>query len=119
MRKLAHKYSVPATFGFFRPEDLVALLRQADLYVHTADVEIEAISCLEALACGLPALYFNDGGHPELVGMGGLPFGSHEEILPALDRLAANYYSFQNLITVPRLEDVAGKYLALIEDVIQ
>ena len=29
---------------------------------------------LEALACGLPAAYRDSGGHPELVGEGGLPF---------------------------------------------
>lgn len=29
------------------------MLSYADLYVHTADVEIEAISCLKALPCGL------------------------------------------------------------------
>ena len=95
------------------------ILREHHIYVTASRNDPCSNALIEALACGLPALYFNDGGHPELVGMGGLPFGSHEEILPALDRLAANYYSFQNLITVPRLEDVAGKYLALIEDVIQ
>ena len=28
-------------------------LRSADLYVHPADAEIEAVACLEAVACGL------------------------------------------------------------------
>ena len=32
--------------------DLVEILRYADLYVHPAEVEIEAIACLEAIACG-------------------------------------------------------------------
>ena len=40
------------TFGFYKQEELRNLLWQADLYVHAADVEIEAIACLEAMACG-------------------------------------------------------------------
>ena len=31
---------------------LMDLLHKTDLYVHTSDAEIEAISCIEAIACG-------------------------------------------------------------------
>ena len=37
---------------FFSREELVKILNFTDLYVHPAEVEIEAISCLEAIACG-------------------------------------------------------------------
>ncbi len=37
---------------FFGREELVRVLQNADLYVHPADIEIEAIACLEAIACG-------------------------------------------------------------------
>ncbi len=37
---------------FYGREELVDVIRGADLYVHPAEVEIEAISCLEAMACG-------------------------------------------------------------------
>ncbi len=40
-------------FKFFPQNDLVKLMNQADLYVHASDAEIEGISCLEAMACGL------------------------------------------------------------------
>ncbi len=42
---------------------------------------------LEALACGLPAAFLASGGHPELVGDGGLPFEADEELPDVLDRL--------------------------------
>ena len=74
---------------------------------------------IEALACGLPTLYLDDGGHPELVGYGGLPFKSEDEILPQLERLVEDYESFQRLIVVSRLDDVADKYLTLIREVVQ
>lgn len=37
---------------FLSKEKLVEVLSYTDLYVHSADAEIEAISCLEAIACG-------------------------------------------------------------------
>lgn len=43
----------------FKHEELNTVLRYADLYVHTSIIEIEAISCLEALACGLVPVIAN------------------------------------------------------------
>ena len=40
-------------FNFYSQKDLVKLMNQADLYIHASDAEIEGISCLEAMACGL------------------------------------------------------------------
>ena len=37
---------------FIDENKLLKLLANIDLYVHTSDAEIEAISCLEAIACG-------------------------------------------------------------------
>ena len=38
---------------FYTQEELRAVIAQADLYVHAADAEIEAMSCMEAFAGGL------------------------------------------------------------------
>ncbi len=38
--------------GHLSREELISALQFADLYVHPAEIEIEAISCLEAIACG-------------------------------------------------------------------
>lgn len=43
----------PPIMRFFSRTDLVNTINAADLYVHPAEIEIEAISCLEAIACGL------------------------------------------------------------------
>ena len=43
----------PPVFRFFSREEMVRIINSADLYVHPAEIEIEAISCLEAIACGL------------------------------------------------------------------
>lgn len=41
-----------AILKFYPKNELVDLLSYTDIYVHSADAEIEAISCLEAIACG-------------------------------------------------------------------
>lgn len=39
--------------GLHTPEELNKIINYSDLYVHPADVEIEAIAALEAITCGL------------------------------------------------------------------
>lgn len=46
-------------FRFFSRQELIKVLNYADLYVHPAEIEIEAISCLEAIACGLVPVISN------------------------------------------------------------
>jgi len=97
--------------------ELAGILRQHDVYITASKNDPCSNALIEALACGLPALYLNDGGHPELVGYGGLPFNGVDEVLPQLDALVGNYEMFQNLIVVPSLDDVAEKYLTLLREV--
>lgn len=49
----------PPIFRFFSREDLLQVINSADLYVHPAEIEIEAISCLEAISCGLVPVISN------------------------------------------------------------
>ncbi len=57
--KRGQKLKNPPEFRFFSRQDLVKQLNMADLYVHPAEIEIEAISCLEAIACGLVPVIAN------------------------------------------------------------
>ena len=43
----------PPLIKFYSREELVDLINYSDLYCHPAEIEIEAISCLEAISCGL------------------------------------------------------------------
>ena len=51
-RKLGEKLTNPPVIKFYDKKNLIKLLASTDLYVHSADAEIEAISCIEAFACG-------------------------------------------------------------------
>ncbi len=52
-RHLSKGLARPPVFGFYSTEELVKLINECDLYIHASDAEIEGISCMEALACGV------------------------------------------------------------------
>lgn len=45
--------------GFYTRDELVNIINMSDLYCHPAEIEIEAISCLEAICCGLVPIIAN------------------------------------------------------------
>jgi glycosyltransferase involved in cell wall biosynthesis len=92
-------------------EELAAELRQQDIYITASQMDPCSNALIEAQSCGLPALYFNSGGHPELVANGGLPFTEKEELLLQLDRLVENYPLFQSQINIQSIETIARRYL--------
>lgn len=95
--------------------NLANILRQHDIYVMASESEACSNALLEALACGLPSLYLDDGGNGELVGFGGLPFRTLEEALSNLDVIVERYGNFQGVIWVNGMEVVAQRYLDIAE----
>lgn len=61
LRKRCRKLKNPVVMKFFSPERLLEVLSMCDLYVHASDAEAEAISCLEAFACGLVPVIADSG----------------------------------------------------------
>ncbi|HEX6723654.1 MAG TPA: glycosyltransferase family 4 protein [Gaiella sp.] len=110
----------PTAFERFRvvgPLDsnaLADLLRTQDIYVAPSRDDPCSNALLEALACGLPAAYRDSGGHPELVGEGGLPFRADEELGAVLDRLVAELDERRAAISTPSLASVADRYLEVL-----
>lgn len=51
-KKLGNALKNKPVMKFYSKDELILLLKSTDLYVHSADAEIEAISCIEAFACG-------------------------------------------------------------------
>ncbi len=62
LRRLAAKLKIDCEMRFFKRSELGAYLRGADLYVHTAVAEIEAIACMEAIVSGLVPVICNSEG---------------------------------------------------------
>ncbi len=95
-------------------QPLADLLREHDLYLAASRDDPCSNALLEALACGLPAAFLRSGGHPELVGEGGLGFDDVEELPEVLGRLAVELDDRRALIRVPELADVADRYLEVL-----
>lgn len=93
---------------------VAALLRQHDVYLAASRDDPCSNALLEALACELPAAFLRSGGHPELVGDGGLPFDTPEELPDVLERLMADLDAYRKAIAVPPIASVADAYLAVL-----
>lgn len=58
-KKIGETLPLKPMFVYVKRDELIELLSEADLYVHAADMESEAISCIEAFASGLVPVIAN------------------------------------------------------------
>jgi glycosyltransferase involved in cell wall biosynthesis len=93
---------------------LAELLRRQDVYLAASRDDPCSNALLEALACGLPAAYLRSGGHPELVGEGGLGFDEPEELPAVFAQLRGELDARRAAIRVPSLAEVADRYLEVL-----
>jgi glycosyltransferase involved in cell wall biosynthesis len=107
-------YSRIRTLGPLPSSSLAAELRRHDLFIAASRHDPASNALLEALACGLPAAYRKSGGHPELVGEGGLPFDEPEELPEVLDRLVLELDERREAIATPSLSEIADRYLEVL-----
>lgn len=111
--------NLPGTFQHIQVQppvpshQLAALLRTHDIYLTASLHDPCSNALLEALACGLPAIYANSGGHAELVKAAGLGFTSPEEIPAHLVTLERDYMHYRRAIHCPSLVEVTTRYLNL------
>jgi glycosyltransferase involved in cell wall biosynthesis len=56
LRKRGEALPVKPFIDYVSHEDKLTYLNTADLYLHASVVELESLSCLEAIGCGLPCL---------------------------------------------------------------
>lgn len=85
---IAHRVSF---LGYVQDTDLLALRREAALFVIPSEAELQSLSTMEAMACGLPVIAANACALPELVhhGENGLLFspGQSDELAHHVDTL--------------------------------
>jgi glycosyltransferase involved in cell wall biosynthesis len=94
--------------------ELADILRAHDVFLAPSRDDPCSNALLEGLACGLPAAYLRSGGHPELVGEGGIGFDAVEELPNVFERLRAEIDSRRAAIRVPALAKVADRYLEVL-----
>ena len=89
-------------------------LRRHDAYIAASRNDPCSNALVEALACGLPAVYRASGGHPELVGDAGVPFSELDQLPGALEQMAAELEERRAAIRLTPLEEVADRYLEVL-----
>lgn len=94
---------------------LAALLREHDIYVTASKNDPCSNSLIEALTCGLPAVYLQSGGHPEIVQQAGTGFEVVEQIPGLLDQVVSKYEAYQSQISTPSIQKVSEEYLRVLE----
>jgi glycosyltransferase involved in cell wall biosynthesis len=94
--------------------ELAEILRAHDVYLAASRDDPCSNALLEGLACGLPAAYLRSGGHPELVGEGGIGYEDATELPKVFERLSAQLDARRAAIRVPALAKVADRYLEVL-----
>ena len=59
LKKAAADLPVPPQIRYISEEEKLLYLNTADMYLHSSLIELESLSCLEAIGCGLPCLIGN------------------------------------------------------------
>jgi glycosyltransferase involved in cell wall biosynthesis len=96
---------------------LAELLHQGDIYVTASIDDPCSNSLIEAMASGLPAVALNSGGHPELLGKGGALFEGIDDVIGAIDSVAAQIDSLRSVLPVRSIAGTASEYLRFMESV--
>ena len=94
--------------------EVARLLREHHIFVFASLNEACSNSLLEALACGLPALYVDSGSNAEVVGGGGLAFRDAAEAATRLGELVERWAELHAAIRVPSLAETADRYLEVL-----
>lgn len=105
--KLQNIKVLPATTS----ENLAKILKQHDIYITASQDDSCSNALIEALSCGLPSIFLKSGGHPEIVGFGGLGFINKEEIPALIKKISSNYESFKSLLHPPSIVEIADNYI--------
>ncbi len=107
---LPHATVLPPT----SPAEVARLLREHHVFVFASQNEACSNALLEALACGLPALYVDSGSNAEVVGGGGIAFTDAADAVAKLDEVVARWDALRAAIEVPSLAETADRYLEVL-----
>jgi len=95
-------------------QELARVLREHDIFVTATEHDAYSNALVEALSCGLPAIYLESGGSREAVKHAGFGFSHPSEIPDLLERMRVEYEERRALISLPSLEEVADGYLDVL-----
>lgn len=86
-------------------------LRDSHLYITASENDPCSNSVLEALACSLPVLALNSGGHPELLKNDMLLFNTKEELKEKIELFSKDMDKYRDLVPMQTEEQITEKYV--------
>lgn len=106
--------------GPLRRKEIADILRQQDVIVHAAENDPCPNALIEGLASGLPSLYHNSGGTPELSTGYGVPIG--DDVKACLNLLTNNYSNYREKLLEDRdkftIDTAAKKYMKVFKKLV-
>ena len=90
--------------------ELAKLLAAHDVFLSASRYEACSNSVLEAMHCGLPAVVFNDSSNPEIIGAGGRAFDSENDVIGAIEEVAAHLEEYRRKVDLPGIDEVGDRY---------
>lgn len=115
--------NAPVTFKHIKmlaplsSRELADVLREHDIFITASKTDPCSNSLIEGLACGLPAVALNDGGHPELIQRGGELFSGTQDVLQKIYLVADHLSEYKNRLPSFNLTQVANDYLAFASQI--
>lgn len=97
-------------------EKLGRHLRSHDIILTASRADPCSNALLEGMACGLPAVAYRDGGHPEIIGDGGELFSTHDELLRKLELVRRDLDKYRERLPDRDCRKVASDYLSFFRD---
>lgn len=98
------------TYPPMKSSKLATKLRASDIYLTASENDACPNALLEALACGLPAIVLDSGGHRELIGGGGITFSTKEELLTAIDQMTDKLIEYRKRVRIEPFTKIIQKY---------
>lgn len=97
-------------FKAMKSIDLAKQLKNSDIYITSSQNDPCSNSLIEALSCGLPVIYLDQGGHPELVKKAGIGYKIVYEVPSLLAKITENYEYYKNQIDLQTIKTTGEEY---------
>lgn len=94
--------------------ELAKMIKNHHIYITASKNDPCSNALIEAMACGLPAICKNSGGHPELISFGGLLYDEVDQIPKKINKVVDNYDLFSKSIYINSLENISKQYISLM-----
>ena len=116
--RIKHQFENASYISPETSQNLAGRLQSADIYLTGSENDPCSNSLTEALACGLPAVYLNSGGHPEIVKNAGLPFSNKEDLLKTIDDVSKKKEFFTSQIEIAKMEEIGERYIQFFKEIL-